>query len=1118
MNVKKEYQAILNNLLDVSPNDPAVFTNINSKFSYDFYRTFDLNLTAQIIKNPNFNVPLLEKNSLKIAEEIKEMNDPQLIINHLLENDFELSENRKGQIFKHLTSQKEKIVSELKAKFQKQITEWKLFENKAEEIYQQSSTWPMHLGFVFIKVSIEGKPIFAPLFLKEVDMEFKNGKAYLKAASEIKVNEKLLFILKQANFDLALSDEFSTMSIAQIVNHLNIEWDEIYNFKVDLVTECLKIKAEDIKNRELEFYGGLVLGLYQPSGGYARNRMLEIIQKNEVESIIEVEFNKNKYNDKIDKVIFNPKSSIFKITPTNYSQDRAIVSSLNQNTIIWGPPGTGKSQTIVNILTNILMYERNALVCSEKKAALDVIEERLGVLRTFTLTLVLSRNVKRKSFYEPISQYLEYLQQFKIKEKIKPQIPRIINQSEVEFIEKIQTWKDDTKLPLYAKFIEKYNDKWTLLSQDLWDKLLELDNTMLYTNNFDFKNSKEYLKALLKANKVKFKPFNLTNKKIKKLHQYLYENLKSLNPNLNDDLNYFTNLNSNDFEKINQLFNLLPEKNNLSINDENQLKDYIAYNIVQKIEKFTKEENDLLKNFIIAVNTAKMEPFKFVKQFAPIIKKIYPIIIATPDTDLSPWQKNEFDYAILDESSQIFLEKGLPILYLAKKKILAGDDQQMKPSNWFGIRYTDEETIYGTVESLLDYAKSLGVHTVLLDKNYRSNFAALMTFSSKFFYNESLDVIDSSNNPHNFKPIEVYDINGIWENNTNLSEVALAIEKLKENLPIYKKVILLCFNKKQQEFIQNEIINSHKDLEEYLTTGNLLIRNIENIQGDEADLIIATVGYDANAAIHSTYVGRSGGKNALNVAISRAKDKMIVIKSLKSNDIVLSSFENEDVYTFKKWLEFLELSEEEKKSYLTKVNREKNYTSNENPLFIDINNTLNKLAEENSNLKVLANESVGTINVDLVLSYKNRHELCFIIDDFSYASNINEYLKFKDKIKFIKSKKYKVFWVNYLTWFKQKTEILEYVTNLSQEKTQEIEELTRELDLDNSSNKNENTYFALENEKEIEREKRMLNLPVVVQNKSLDQVDNLELMNNELFIETKIEEETIEIPQLKEEN
>ncbi|WAM03573.1 hypothetical protein ONA22_00610 [Mycoplasmopsis cynos] len=96
------------------------------------------------------------------------------------------------------------------------------------------------------------------------------------------------------------------------------------------------------------------------------------------------------------------------------------------------------------------------------------------------------------------------------------------------------------------------------------------------------------------------------------------------------------------------------------------------------------------------------------------------------------WDKEELDYAILDESSQIFIEKGLPILYLAKTKILAGDPEQMRPSNWFGSRSTDD-TIFGKVDSLLDYASSLNVTQILLDKNYRSKHCCFNVIFIKIF-------------------------------------------------------------------------------------------------------------------------------------------------------------------------------------------------------------------------------------------------------------------------------------------------------------------------------------------------------------------------------------------------
>ncbi|TNK91935.1 hypothetical protein C4M98_06350, partial [Mycoplasmopsis pullorum] len=106
---------------------------------------------------------------------------------------------------------------------------------------------------------------------------------------------------------------------------------------------------------------------------------------------------------------------------------------------------------------------------------------------------------------------------------------------------------------------------------------------------------------------------------------------------------------------------------------------------------------------------------------------------------------------------------------------------------------TTDDSIFGNVESLLDYAHSLGVYSILLDKNYRSNHAALMTFSSKYFYESSLDVIDSAHKA-NSEAIEVIEVNGAWEDNRNVVEAEVAIDIVDLNLNKYKKIILLAFN------------------------------------------------------------------------------------------------------------------------------------------------------------------------------------------------------------------------------------------------------------------------------------------------------------------------------------
>ncbi|KKB26832.1 ATP-binding protein [Mycoplasmopsis meleagridis] len=1103
---KNEYQTILNNLLDISPNDPAVFTKTDNNFCLDLYKHFDEEVYNKVLYSKENNVPLIEKFTSFMIEKTISITDPIELINYLTETNFELSDSRKIQIQKHFDNQKNRIISELKARNQKNITFYKIFDKKVEEIFEQTSTWPLYVGFIFVKVNIDNKAIFAPLFYKKVSFEFKNGRTFLSLSPDIVLNEKLIFIIKQNNFDLNFSEDLLDLAPVEIIENLNNSWKDLYDFKVEKITSCPRFNAEEIRNSNLEFYGGFVLCLCQPTGGYARNRMLEIINDNEIDKIIDVEFDKKIYDEKIDKIMFDTNKSIFKITPTNYSQDRAIISALSQNTIIWGPPGTGKSQTIVNILTNILFYGKTSLVCSEKKAALDVISDRLGILNQYALELNISKFKNRNDFYKPIKKYWKFLQYFNFsnKDRINPEkIDKLISNDEINFISYLNKNKND-KFDQYLYFIAKLGDAIDDLKKEEFITLINLDKEIKYpTIKVENKN---YKKELLKKNNLKF--FHFFNKKwkyINKNHQNIFNHLGWLNTNLNELLNASSSFDKNDLTKIKELKSMLPKYIHKDLIDIKKINSYIATNITEKIKKLIEKNKTMVNNFSVVINTAKMEPYKFIKKFIEIIKTIYPIIIATPNSDLSAWNKDEFDYAILDESSQMFFEKGLPMLYLGKRKILAGDDQQMRPSNWFGFRSVDNDEILGNIESVLDYAKGYEVHEILLDKNYRSNYAALMTFSSKHFYDESLDVIDLFHlNEKNNKPIEIYDVEGEWINNTNIKENEFAISKLKENINSYNKIILLCFNKKQKEKIQEDIMNNHKELEEAIMTNKLLIRNIENIQGDEADLVIATVAYDKNAAIHSTYVGRSGGKNALNVAISRAKEKLIVIKSIKANEIILNENTGEDIIIFKKWLEFLELSDEERKNYIQKkeeINNNKLNNLKKN-IFDELANEIGKY----NNLELKDNEKIGTIDIDFAIKNGPTLEIGFIINDYSFK-NVKDYLKFHDKIKFIKSKNYRIYALDRIQWEKDKYEIFDFISHLSLEIDEYKKDQTTEIIYQQKASKiyeikalesREETISAFDNKKEIDT------INSLTLENSKNELSNIYLeKENDLVVESK---------------
>ncbi|MFV8400942.1 AAA domain-containing protein [Mycoplasma sp. 2634B] len=1037
MQEQSKYKIVLDNLLDITQSDSSIFTRINEKYYIDLYQLLGEGNLATVFNNETFEVSALDNSIVEHIKRITNISNSENLVQYMetYQDDFERhnikfnSEN----IYENYEHNKQKILNQLELRVQKSILKWKILNDKVTNILDETNIWPLHIGFLFLSLKKDDRVIYAPLFLKEANIIFQNGKPIIKSDGDIKVNEKLLFFLNNNEFNLSIDTDFKDYKITSLIQKLRKDWEGLYKLPENIAAPFEKFTYEEITNENIRFYPGAVLGIYQPWGGYSRNRMKDIILNNEMDDIIKVEFNKNVYKEVINKLIFNPNLTLLRITESNLSQDKAIISALNQNTVIWGPPGTGKSQTIVNLLANILFYGKTAIVASQKKAALDVIKNRMNSLAPFCLFILNTKDMNRKAFYKPIKEYLDMLENFNDSRKIES--IGTITRRELEFISQASEYLNDSLAQNVLKayyYISEHKDNFDYIKD--MEFILSLPRDIKYPKN---PTHCQTAKELLKISRLTFFPFVKKYYELKRIGHEIDSKMPNFDGSWADLMNFiisigFNNIDSeySPFRKLNELIKLNADiAHKPLISNEEALKQIITEKIFNRINHFDEEQKRLYREFAQSVRINNLEPYRFVKKYSKMIKLIYPIIIATPNTDLSGWAKEEFDYAILDESSQIFIENALPILYLAKVNILAGDTEQMKPSNWFGVRYTDD-SIFGQVESVLDYALSLGVHSIMLNKNYRSNHAALMTFSSRYFYEGQLDVLDAASVWNN-DPIEVYEVNGEWDNNHNIVEAHLAIEKVKENLDKYNKIILLSFNAKQSEYLTNEIYKSHNHLEDAITTKKLLIRNIENIQGDEADLVVATVAYDKNTKLNSTYVCRPGGKNALNVAISRAKDKMIVIKTIKSSDIYSQYEMSDDMRIFKKWLEYLERSPEDrlkmlKNSFSSKHNAISN-TFSKDQWFKEL--VFDKIAQtiaNNPRFEIFKDYTVGSIDIDIVVTYNKIPFKCICFDSFNYSNSIEKYVSLYDAIKFLKSKKYDVTVINPISWIYEQNNVIKW--------------------------------------------------------------------------------------------
>jgi hypothetical protein len=291
------------------------------------------------------------------------------------------------------------------------------------------------------------------------------------------------------------------------------------------------------------------------------------------------------------------------------------------------------------------------------------------------------------------------------------------------------------------------------------------------------------------------------------------------------------------------------------------------------------------------------------------IFKLLPCWLASPETVSSIFDMQQtFDLVIFDEASQCFVEKGLPAMLRGKQVVIVGDSQQLRPTDLYQVRLAgEEEDIALESDSLLDLTSKYFC-TYTLENHYRSAQLPLIHFSNQRFYHNKLVMLptfDLAN--EQIMPYELVIVNGIWENQTNELEALRVVEKIKDiqNKTPQSTIGVITFNYFQMQLIQ-DLVDENNSIDPSL----LSIKNIENVQGDEFDHVIFSIGYARNrqGKMISNFglLAKAGGKNRLNVAITRAKSKITLICSILPADFSQKQLENEGINLLKQYIEFVQ--------------------------------------------------------------------------------------------------------------------------------------------------------------------------------------------------------------------
>ena len=288
---------------------------------------------------------------------------------------------------------------------------------------------------------------------------------------------------------------------------------------------------------------------------------------------------------------------------------------------------------------------------------------------------------------------------------------------------------------------------------------------------------------------------------------------------------------------------------------------------------------------------------------APWIQLLKPLWLTNPTRLASnlPLIPDQFDLAIVDEASQINLSHAIGTLYRSKRILIAGDSQQMAPSQFFKQRNDD-------AQSLL-HKGSYYFKNIVLKNHYRSEHPALISFSNQHFYNNELVAFPSIRQEK--QPLVLHYIeNGTYterQNQNEAKEIVRFIQPLlkneKEKLGIVAfslsqlSCILSQFSAREQLLIQDRIDND-----------TLFFKSLENVQGDECDQLVISFGYAKNSEgqfdMRFGPINEKNGDKRLNVLFSRARKKIDFFTSVKSEDFNMPS--NSAVILLKKWHFMLE--------------------------------------------------------------------------------------------------------------------------------------------------------------------------------------------------------------------
>ncbi|WP_194190664.1 AAA domain-containing protein [Clostridium chrysemydis] len=550
----------------------------------------------------------------------------------------------------------------------------------------------------------------------------------------------------------------------------------------------------------------------------------------------------------------------------NISQKEATEKAFsNRISVIEGPPGTGKTQTILNIIANAYINNKTVCVVSNNNSATSNVIEKLEKYGVGFIAAFLGNAKNKEAFIEKQIEKYPNMSYWNLSLEEKKNLKEELNSMRLKLDEMLEYQNSLAKLK---------EEREEIITEHTYFNKIKSEDLSIIGDSFKNKISKkETLKLLIELEYIFENEKDITFiDKIKFLFKYKITSFK-----------FYKNPSDKIFEFLQSLYY---EKRLKDIEKEIDSfeRKLERYDFSKNMKDYSEKSMKILKSKI--VNSKGETPPKFElndlkKNFNKFIKE-YPVILSTTHSIRSCITENYlFDYVIIDESSQVDIVTGALAFSCAKNVVIVGDLKQLPnvvPNDFKKVadnvleKYNISKAYSYADESLLSSITKIypKVSKTLLKEHYRCN-NKIIGYCNKKFYNGELVILTKNKEE---KPLVVYKTakGNHASDKTNLREIEVIKEEVIPNLKGNDSIGIISPYRNQVEAIKKIIKNDKIEVD-----------TVHKYQGREKDVIIlSTVSNEVNNFVDDD--------SLINVAVSRAVSKLAIVVS--SNESMLNKKSN----------------------------------------------------------------------------------------------------------------------------------------------------------------------------------------------------------------------------------